>query len=138
MKSGKKLLVLGLVVAYMCMAVACSTNDDKATDHSGSMAGTGATTETGMNGTDNNTGTNGTNATNGTTGTVDGVNKDTTNGTHNGDSVLDDAGNAVGNAVDDAGNAVGNVVDDVADGVSDITNDIVGGNGTTNATTSNR
>ena len=38
------------------------------------------------------------------------------------DSMLDNAGNAVG----EVGDTVGNIVDDAANGVSDITNDLVG------------
>lgn len=127
-KGVSRLLAIGLVLAYMCMATAC-TNNDKNGNNSGSMAGNGATTE---NGTANGNGTND-NVTNGTTNnnntapttpakepttpaeTMDNTNN--MNGTVNGGSVLDDAGNAVGDVVEDAAN-----------GVSDITNDLIGDN----------
>ena len=55
---------------------------------------------------------------NGTNRKENGNVNDATAGTDNdGDSILEDAGNAVGD-----------VVDDIADGVSDITDDVVGGN----------
>ena len=105
---GKKLLVLGILTVYLCMATACGNN--KNNNNSGSMAATPESTvtppaEKGTSATDNMGDTNG----NGNTVSEN-------------DSMLDNAGNAVG----EAGDTVGNIVDDAANGVSDITNDLVG------------
>lgn len=140
MKKGKKLVVLGLLLTYMCMAAACTRNDKK-NDNPGSMAGNTTQHESG-------TAASGTNQHNTNTA-------ETNNGTTDGTAVTDTTDTAAGNAgtagtdnngslLDDAGNAVGNIVDDAANGVSDITNDLVGNgnadnhtapaNGTTGAT----
>lgn len=114
---GKKLLVLGILTVYLCMATACGNN--KNNNNSGSMAASPSpstspatqestvtqTPETGTAATDNMGDTNG----NGNTVSEN-------------DSMLDNAGNAVG----EAGDTVGDIVDDAANGVSDITNDLVG------------
>lgn len=106
----KKLLALCMVLAYMCVATAC-TNDNNG-NNSGNMAGNNASSESGTNApNDNGTNNNNNSVTNGTD-----------NNANNGDSLLDDAGNTVGDIVDDAAN-----------GVMDITDDIVGdGNSTDN------
>ena len=65
-KGVSRLLAIGLVLAYMCMATAC-TNNDKNGNNSGSMAGNGATTE---NGTANGNGTDGTTNNNNTATTT--------------------------------------------------------------------
>ena len=114
---GKKLLVLAILTVYLCMAAACGNN--KNNNNSGSMAASPSpsaspatqestvtqTPEAGTAATDNMGDTNG----NGNTVSEN-------------DSMLDNAGNAVG----EAGDTVGNIVDDAANGVSDITNDLVG------------
>lgn len=121
-KIAKKFLVLGLIVVYMSMAVACNRNDNN--NPSGEMAGNTTRPETGTtnantgNNTDSTNNTNGTNSTNSTNSTTD-----TTNGTTNGTD---------GSLLDDAGNAVGDIVEDAADGVADITNDLVGNGQNTN------
>ena len=140
LKGSKRLLVIGLVVAYMCMATACTRNDN-GDNNSGNMAGTQTENGTGTNtGTanQNNNGTanqNNNGTANGTTnGTSNGTSNDNANGTNNttdgNDSVLDGAGNVV----QDAGDAVGNVVEDAANGVSDVTQDLVGGGNQNNTT----
>ena len=101
----KKLLVLGLVLAYMCMAAAC-TNDDKGSSNSGSMAGSGSQDNNSSSAADNNNGTAGSNNNSVTEGT------DKNGGT---DGILDDAGDTITN-----------VIDDVTDGVSDVADDILG------------
>ena len=132
MKKGKKLLVLGLVLAYMCMATAC-TNNDKNSGNSGSLAGSGTQNETGSSAADTNTNDAGDSTMN------DENTADTANGTDNAvnDGNETNAGDGNGSVLDDAGNAVGDMVEDAADGVSDITNDLVGDgdNNTTTATT---
>ena len=99
----KKLLALGLVIAYVCMATAC-TNNDKKDNNSDSMAGT--TTQdsgSGSAGTNDNNNTNNSNSSNSsdandTDGSVTG-----TGGATQGDddSLLDDAGDVIDNITDD-------------------------------------
>ena len=118
----KKILVLGLVLTYMCIATGCTRDDNS---NSGDMAGTGtqnetgATTDTGMTGTTE-TGTT-------ETSTIETSTTETITGTGGADATDDSS------LLDDAGNAVGNVVDDVADGVSNVTDDLIG-NGNTSST----
>lgn len=128
MKKGKKLLVLGLVLTYMCLATACTRNNNG--NDSGTMAGTETQNETNNNGMNNNN----SNVT-GTTDTQMGNTSDIGD-TATDDGMLDNTGNAIGDAVDDAGNTIGNIVDDAANGVSDITDDLVGGDNHNNSTTS--
>lgn len=113
----KKLLVLGILTVYLCMATACGT-DKGNSNGNGSMAATPESTvtppaENSTSATDNMGDTNG----NGNTISEN-------------DSLLDNAGNAV----DEAGDTVGNIVDDAANGISDITNDLVGNDNTTTGT----
>jgi hypothetical protein len=129
---GKKLLVLGIITVYLCMATACGTNKNN-NNNSGSMAASPSpsTSPAAQGSTEAQTTETGTAATDSTMGDMNG------NGNTVGenDSMLDNAGNAIG----EAGDTVGNIVDDAANGVSDITNDLVGnGNdtaGNNNSTT---
>ncbi len=79
----KKLLALGLVLVFVCMATACN---NKGTDknNSGSMAGSGAQNDNGTGTNGNGTGTNGNGTgTNGTNGNTT-PNTSTGNTTNNG------------------------------------------------------
>lgn len=121
----KKILVLGLVLTYMCIATGCTRDDNT---NKGDMAGTGTQNETGAttdNGMSNTTETFTTETSTTETSTTESV-----TGTGGADATDDHS------LLDDAGDAVGNVVDDVTDGVSDVTNDLIGdGNTSTTETT---
>ena len=96
MKNGKKLLVAGILVLYVCFAAACSGNDknNNSVTSSGAMDNSGTMNNT--NGTmDNTTGNNAGNAVG---------------------NEVDDAGNAVGNAVDDVADGVSDITDDLLGG----------------------
>jgi len=120
----KKIIVLGLVLTYMCIATGCTRDDNT---NNGDMAGTGTQNETGATA---DTGMGNTTETSTTeTSTTETSTTESTTGTGGADATDDSS------LLDDAGNAVGNVVDDVADGVSDVTNDLIG-DGNTSTTES--
>ncbi len=110
----KKHLALGLVLTYICVAAACSGNQNNT--ESGSMASTETQFETSSHETSSHETTTNETTTNHTTDT------ETTTGN---DSLLQDAGNA---ATD--------VIDGVTNGVNDVINGVTGSDHT-NATTEN-
>ncbi len=106
--NGKKLILIGLLAAFMCTAAACTRNKDNNNDPS-DMAGN----QTMGDSDDINAGNNGSAA----DGSTDG-------------STVGDDGSGVGGAIDDvaddAGNTVGGIVDDVTGGVNDLIDDMTG------------
>lgn len=126
MKNVRKLIAVSLVIAMICAFTACGTSNKNSTDD---MAGnTSTTTENGTTGDNAAGGT----VDNGTTenGTDDNMTgNDDLDGTVDTDNVNDataGTGSDGNSILDDAGNAVGDVVDDIANGVSDLTDDMVG------------
>ena len=122
LRGTKKFLALGVAVAYMCIATACTSG----TNNSGSMAGNGSSSgvEHGIADNNNSTANNTNNDSSGITGT---------GGARAGDN---------DSIWDDAGKTITNVVDDVKDGISDLTgindsdNTNTGSTGTNNTGTS--
>lgn len=115
--TANKYLVLGLALTFMLSATGCRRNEE--------ITGTDTQTETSSDAANDNVN----DVTNGTenNGTIDNA---------NGDSMLDNAGNAVDDAVDGMTNAV----DDIGNGISNATDDVIGNgenniNETTNGTT---
>ena len=138
MKKSKKYLVLGMILTYACLAVACTRNTAGNNGTSGEMTNDTIKDTTVPSGTPSSipaeTGTQpvtpaedlvpGTDVTDPTA--ADLIPAPTTND------------GALGNALDDAGNAVGNIVNDAADGVTNITDDLLGSDpGSTTSTTGN-
>lgn len=108
MKKGKKLLLLGIILTYVCMATACSTNNSaQGNNGSGSsLAGAGGSSQAGMNGSSqagNSSSQAGTN--NGSESSMAGTGLDSVTDSGTGDSLLEDAGRAVDGALDQIGDA---------------------------------
>jgi hypothetical protein len=101
----KKLLVFSLVLAYMCMAVACSMGDRN--DASGDMAGS-SSHQASSDYYDND---------------LDDSYNDSTGNYHPNGSLTGSDNDSI---LDDAGNAVGDIIDDAAGGVTDITDSVLG------------
>ena len=107
MKKGKKLLVLGLILTYVCLAAACSTKDGSADGGNGSSLA-GNNYGSGSVGTDNY-------SSNDAAEGMDGVNQDSTTG--NG-GLLGDAGEIVGGAARDIGDAIGDAANNIGNNMS--------------------
>ena len=119
---GKRLLVLGLLVAYMCMATACTGRNDENSHGSGDMAGTNqpatpsATSDVNHNVNDVTSGS-------------DTITNDTVGGAV--EDVVDGVTNGAADVVDGVTDGAADIVDGVTNGVSDVTN---GTNSTTGGT----
>jgi len=119
----KKYLALGLVLTYVCMAVACSGNNDKNGNNSGSMAGTETQTES-------------------QTETATRETLDSTNSVEQpGDNTMNNNQNTMGadgvsgndSLLEDAGDAATDVIDGVTNGVNDVIDGVTGSDNTNNA-----
>ena len=113
MKKLQKVITVMLVASLLVLCVACGRNDSNCDANDMADTITGENTDTNGN---NNSG----NSTNGNS-----ANGNNTNN-NSGDSLLEDAGDAVGDVVDGATD----MVDDVTDGVDNATEDMVGGGDT--------
>ena len=114
----KKFIVIGLVMAYMCVAVACRNNNNDTTNPSGDMAGDGSESNGNVNGstTDRNDNTSTTDRND--NGSI--YNDYNDNGYTSNNNILDDNTGIVGDTLNgisdtanDVGNTIGNVVDDI-------------------------
>ena len=125
----KKLLALGLVLAYMCMATACTNGNNISESDSGAESGALA----------NNTGTNG----NGTNGIGNnGSDNNVTTGIDNNGSENNGTDGSYNNSVTegtddnslmgDSDGILNNVIDDVRDGIDNIADDTLGDNTSAN------
>ncbi len=144
----KKLLALGLVLSYVCMATAC-TNNDKKGNSSDSMAGT-STQDSGSSAAGSSS-DNGSSAESSGSSSVESstTGSDAGNSSSTGNSTDAGNGNNTGNGVgeggatqgdddsllDDAGDAIDDAVDDVTDGIDNITDDLTGNEGANGNTT---
>ncbi len=90
MNKGKKLLVLGLILAYICTAAACRSND-QGNSNSGSLADNHGNRQT--ESYDSRTG-----------------------GGSQGDGLLDDVGDALGDAAEDIGAGMNGAMDSITGG----------------------